>query len=229
MNYLLRKIVWQIQSVIRSALQIYGLRFIGSPPQIDVCVVLGPFANDDPELRRSVFSNTISFLEKLFSNMTVSNVNGVNVGILINGAPPQVMFKLGELSTLQHIEDALQSLSLPSVGWTSDFKRLGYLVKNQFFQNEGGSGRKDVPKVLLFITSGNNVDDINDGTDVISNLKAEGVKVVMVTTGDNLDTKKYSADFADSEKSLFVVKSDRNSLLNIHKNVQKEISSPSKF
>lgn len=211
---------------------------IGSPTQIDVCVVLGPFANDEPALRRSVFSNTISFLEKVFSSasnkMSISNVNGVNVGVIINGASPRVIFKLGELSTLKRLKDALRSLSLPSAttDQATDFKRLGYLVKYQFSQNGGASsGREGVPKVFFFITSGNDIDDLNDSADVIRNLKAEGVKVVTVTVGNDLDSEKYGNDLADSEKSLFVVKNekDQDLLLNIHEGVQKELLGPSKF
>ena len=202
-------------------------------------IVLGPFANnDEPALRRSVFSNTISFLEKVFStspNITISNVNGVNIGLIVNGASPRVVFKLGAISTLQRLKDALRRLSLPYAdtnGETIDMKRLSYLVKYQFSQNGGvSSGREGVPKVMFYITSGTDIDDVNDSADVIKNLKEEeGVKVVTVTIGSDLDGKKYGDDLADSEKSLFIVKDeeDRDLLLDVYEDVQKEILEPSK-
>lgn len=208
--------------------------YLGSPPQIDVCVVLGLFTSDDFALRRSVFSNSISFLEKMFSssNMTISNSNGVNVGVIINGATPRVVFKLGELSTLQRLKDALRSLSMPPAAnrETTDSKRLTNLVRYEFLRNVGvSSGRKGIPKLMFHITSGSNIDEVNNSADVVRNLKAEGVKVVTITIGSDLDGKKYGNDLADSENSLFIVKNEKDgdSLLEIQEDVQKELLSPS--
>ena len=168
-------------------------------------------------------------------NITISNVNGVNIGLIVNGASPRVVLKLGAISTLQRLKDALRRLSLPYAdtnGQTIDMKRLSYLVKYQFSQNGGvSSGREGVPKVMFYITSGTDIDDVNDSADVIKNLKEEeGVKVVTVTIGSDLDGKKYGDDLADSEKSLFIVKDeeDRDLLLDVYEDVQKEILEPSK-
>ena len=175
--------------------------------------MLGPFVN----YNGNDVSNIVKFLRTLLSNVTISNVDGVKVGMITQGRVAQIQHRLGELSTLRDIRNALSRIRVSSFD-DGDLKQLAKLLQNEFFQLSNGA-RLDVPKSILVFTNG----DLSTNIE-LQRLKEKGFKMIVVGYGKDLERGLYT-DVVSGEKSLFLTE-DTEGLKKIVGEVQNQIFSP---
>ena len=99
---------------------------------------------------------------------------------------------------------------IPLMGQTTRIDRAFRLVQSEMFAKENG-GRENVPKLLILMTDGSQTEDLGaeDPADIADELRADGITVIVVGVGADVDPQELNFIAGGDDKTFTVSSFDQ--------------------
>lgn len=187
---------------------------LGKLDKLDLGIVLGASGPNYLQL----FKEQKGFVKEMLDRLDVG-ASALLPGIVLNGKIPAVAVSVGDILTVEKAKKEIENLKNP--GARNNLYNALLMVKNELFNAENGA-RTGVPKsILLFIDK-----DIKYDKNVIAalrNFKTNGVRLIVVTQGENIDKDKIKDITPDVDDWFFI--KDQDDSKNLVKHVADAILS----
>jgi len=140
------------------------------------------------------------FVKNLLNAFTISNTD-TRLGFMKYGRGAKVIYTLRELTSLRNAYVGLDDITLDNPGY--NLMSLLKLAKSKFFQPSFGA-RPDAPKSLFIFNNGASGILESDLKEEADSLRDMGVKIVVLSVGDDTDPSELKAIAANRDAYFFV-------------------------
>jgi Mg-chelatase subunit ChlD len=144
------------------------------------------------------------FLNRLVRHFAIGR-NGVLFGGIVFATEVQQLFDLNTYTTPGTVGGAFKAAPYLT-GGTNTHRALNYIRDNNLFSAEHG-GRPAAPDIVIVLTDGKSSREADTKT-AASNLKKQGVKILSVGIGNQVDTAELSAIASTPEDTYLVADFD---------------------
>ena len=148
------------------------------------------FILDSSGSLKDYYDKEKDFLKSLAATFGV-NANGSRAGVVTFSYNAEQSIKLNDYNDLSSFSGAVDNIAL--MGWRTRIdKALQVAQKSMFSLNNGG--RVGVPKLLILLTDGTQTldDDAVDPGIVADELRKEGIRIISVGIGNEVNTTELA-------------------------------------
>ena len=154
---------------------------LGKREPLDLAVIFGSTASNADE----VLAAQKMIVQAIVTKNFVSSKDGLQIGAILDGSSPQILFKLSDSSSRTSLYDEIRKIDKQASA-TNLGAALGD-IQNQLFSTVNGARNGAEKTVLLFLDGESlKADSLKDD---IRNLEQAGIKVVIVVMGGKLNVE----------------------------------------
>ena len=182
----------------------FNCLFIVAPVEkMDMAVLIGSASDNADKL----YKEQIAFIIEYLKNYKIGS-DGVLPGIISNTQDPSVLINIGSLKTSSEIIEVLQNSK--NIKEEADLEKAILLIQDNLFKFENGSRRGAQKSILIFLDK--NVEISNELKIIMKNLRKDGVRIVIIGQGGEVDKDKLVPLLPTDDVDAFFFPEDLPSL-----------------
>lgn len=172
---------------------------IATPIVFDLGIVFAYTGNNPTR----IFNAQKDFVSRLLNSFTISRDKTL-IGIMQYGRESMIRYEIGSILTKRQVDQYLATLSIsPNTSPGTNLLAALQDASANLFDSAYGS-REGVMKSLLVFNNKKTGIDLDNYDDVLKSLRKQGVKITVVSIGDEVDKEELNR-FASHSSSYFHV------------------------